>query len=460
MAIDPSIALGVKPVQITSQEDYLKDIYAMQNAQQANQLNRMKMDEYSRGMAQDEAIRNDLANAKSSEDVVNTLNKYGKTKEAADYAYRTAETGKVGAEVKNLGYTGEKTQLESALKRFDTMGQAFGYVRNNPTPQAAGMTLKHLRDAGIIDDAKANELWQQVMADPTKIKDMADMAFTSTLQAKDQLLNFSSQNLGGTVRQIGVNPITGVTTVAPGSEAKVTATPGEIMSNARIASEGALNRANAEKVAKLRNSGDLTDEQNLALYGPNGAVTLGKLDPYKINSRNSHILANAYLSNPTTDMNKLASDAAMMRSAPTMNRAYTTEQLPTIISNVVEAGKKVGYNDNKYFGKVQEYLNGVSNDPDFVNYMTQRNDALLTITSIMRGNGATDQAHRAEIEAAPSTMSPRAFDAWAAAQMKALEPRLKQANKFTRSAPAAPANAPTGIDVNAIDAELAKRGHK
>jgi len=91
--------------------------------------------------------------------------------------------------------------------------------------------------------------------------------------------------------------------------------------------------------------------------------------------------------------------------------------------------------------------------------MTQRNDALLTITSIMRGNGATDQAHRAEIEAAPSTMSPRAFDAWAAAQMKALEPRIKQANKFTRSTPAAPANAPTGIDVNAIDAELAKRGH-
>ena len=229
MPIDPSIALSIKPMQITSQEDYLKDIYAQQNAQQTNQLNRMKMDEYSRGVAQDEAIRNDLAKAKTSEDVVNTLTKYGKTKEASDYAYRTAETGKVGAEVKNLGYVGDKTQLESAHKRLDIMGQAFGYVRNNPTPQAAGMALKHLRDSGVIDDAKANELWQQVMADPTKIKDMADMAFTSTLQAKDQLPKFSSQNLGGTVREIGVNPITGVTTVAPGSEAKVTATPGELL---------------------------------------------------------------------------------------------------------------------------------------------------------------------------------------------------------------------------------------
>ena len=229
MAIDASIALGIKPMQITSQEDYLKDIYATQNAQQANQLNRMKMNEYSRGVAQDEAIRNDLANAKSSEDVVNTLNKYGKTKEAADYAYRTAETGKVGAEVKNLGYVGDKTQaeteaakLESAHKRLDIMGKAFGYVRNNPTPQAAGMALKHLRDSGIIDDAKANELWQQVMADPTKIKDMADMAFTSTLQAKDQLPNFISQqnimvNGVPTTRELQVSPLGGAATTVPGS---------------------------------------------------------------------------------------------------------------------------------------------------------------------------------------------------------------------------------------------------
>jgi hypothetical protein len=58
---DYSIALQGKPMQITSQEDYLKDIYALQNAQQANQLNKMVLGEKQRGMAEDEAIRNYFA---------------------------------------------------------------------------------------------------------------------------------------------------------------------------------------------------------------------------------------------------------------------------------------------------------------------------------------------------------------------------------------------------------------
>lgn len=222
MPIDYSIALQGKPMQITSQEDYLKDRYALQNAQQANQLNMLKMDEYKRGITEDEAVKNyfaqqDRTNPNFAKGLYGISPKAGQSYEKAqlEAAKEKALTGKTEADT-------ETAKLGAAHKRLDIMGQAFGYVRDNPTPQAAGMALKHLRDSGVIDDAKANELFQQVMADPTKIKDMADMAFRTTIQTKDQLPKFINQenvmvNGVPTSRVLQVSPLGGPAATVAGS---------------------------------------------------------------------------------------------------------------------------------------------------------------------------------------------------------------------------------------------------
>ena len=200
-------------------------------------------------------------------------------------------------------------------------------------------------------------------------------------------------------------------------------------------------------------SSELSEEQNNALYGPNGAVTTGRLDPYKVNGRNAKIYANAEIANPGTNMNQLAGTATLNRNAQFMGKQLTIEMLPKMLSNMSEAGKKLNFNDNKYFGAVQAWYKGASNDPDFISYMAQRNDVLLTLMGAMRSVGASDLAHRAEIDAAPQNMSPRAFDAYVAGQYKALEPRLAQAAKFTGSKPPAetpnaPAQTRTGATVS------------
>ena len=188
---------------------------------------------------------------------------------------------------------------------------------------------------------------------------------------------------------------------------------------------------------------DLSPEQYNALYGPDGSVTQGRLDPYKVNGRNAKIYANAEIGNPGTNMNQLAGTAALNRNAQFMGKQLTIEMLPKMLSNMSEAGKKLNFNDNKYFGAVQAWYKGASNDPEFISYMAQRNDVLLTLMGAMRSVGASDLAHRAEIDAAPQNMSPRAFDAYVAGQYKALEPRLAQAAKFTGSKPPAEtSNAP------------------
>ena len=197
---------------------------------------------------------------------------------------------------------------------------------------------------------------------------------------------------------------------------------------------------------------DLSPEQYNALYGPDGSVTQGRLDPYKVNGRTAKVYANAEITNPGTNFNQLAGTAALNRNAPFMGKQLTIEMLPKMLSNMSEAGKKLNFNDNKYFGAVQAWYKGASNDPDFISYMAQRNDVLLTLMGAMRSVGASDLAHRAEIDAAPQNMSPRAFDAYVAGQYKALEPRLAQAAKFTGTKPPAetpnaPAKTVTGQTV-------------
>jgi hypothetical protein len=187
---------------------------------------------------------------------------------------------------------------------------------------------------------------------------------------------------------------------------------------------------------------DLSPEQYNALYGPDGSVTQGRLDPYKVNGRTAKVYANAEITNPGTNFNQLAGTAALHRNAPFMGKQLTIEMLPKMLSNMSESGKKLNFNDNKYFGAVQAWYKGASNDPDFISYMAQRNDVLLTLMGAMRSVGASDLAHRAEIDAAPQNMSPRAFDAYVAGQYKALEPRLAQAAKFTGTKPPAEAATP------------------
>lgn len=82
MAIDPSIALGIKPMQLDNPLNAMAQYSQIQSAQQANQLNQMKMAEYERARAEEEGVRNALAKGElnlSTPEGRAGLLKYGKT---------------------------------------------------------------------------------------------------------------------------------------------------------------------------------------------------------------------------------------------------------------------------------------------------------------------------------------------------------------------------------------------
>jgi len=143
---DYSIALQNTSPQIQSPNELMTNAYALQNARQANELNMLKMNEYKSGLAEQDKIKNELALAQSPKDVVNVLTKYGKTKEAADYSYRTAETGKLGVETAGKKITNASTAQDFAKKSFDQI-----YAR--PDDNNLKALFDDAVDSGLYDES-------------------------------------------------------------------------------------------------------------------------------------------------------------------------------------------------------------------------------------------------------------------------------------------------------------------
>jgi hypothetical protein len=107
MALNPNIALGVRPLEIPNQLAQYAQLSQIQGAQQANQLNQMQMAEYERARAEEENTRNFLARADLTNPNVRSelLTKYGKS----------------GREIYGKLSEAEKTQTEEAARRAKLM---------------------------------------------------------------------------------------------------------------------------------------------------------------------------------------------------------------------------------------------------------------------------------------------------------------------------------------------------
>lgn len=143
--IDPSIALGVKPVQI-------QDPINQFARQQELSVNMMKANEMQRGMQEEQEVKNYLRGANLSDPSVRAgLSQFGKT--GLGYGKLIAEQEKAGLETKKLTGDISKQQLDAHRQR--TSDLAFNpsdanvvahlqdsVLRQEITPQQADATLK------------------------------------------------------------------------------------------------------------------------------------------------------------------------------------------------------------------------------------------------------------------------------------------------------------------------------
>jgi len=229
-----------------------------------------------------------------------------------------------------------------------------------------------------------------------------------------------------------------------------TTLPGAAQPNVQMTPQGQAQLADTQSQTAQRNAIAKLDTAHLTGGGfaPRGlgaanldpahmnalqqAVADGRLDPTRINGRNASIYAEMEMRDPgNINYNRMHADAALQANPTFQQRAITLDTLPVTLQHMTELGKKIGYSDNRTVGKMQQFMNGEFNDPDYAEYMAVRNDALMTLAGTMRGQGMSDQAHRAEIEAAAPTMSPMALDGYLKGQMAVLEPRLNAIHRAT-----------------------------
>lgn len=173
MPIDPSIALGVRPVEQPNVLGQMAQVMAMRQAQQ----------EYENEGGLRNALTGGLPEDPSS------LLKYGKS----------------GRAVYESAIKGREEQLKSAEKRLTLTGQIAGYVRDNPTPENFVRAVDTMVQNFVLTRAQAERVIADAGNDPAKIKLYATQAASSAVTEADKMRDKTTQrgqNLtyGATIR--------------------------------------------------------------------------------------------------------------------------------------------------------------------------------------------------------------------------------------------------------------------
>ena len=207
----------------------------------------------------------------------NTLIRAGLGAQAEAYKKNATDQEKVKADA-------DKARLDAAAKKIDIAGQAFNYVRLNPTLDNANAVIDYLGQNDIYSPEQVAQYKAQVQQNPDGIGNLAEMAFRSALKTKEQLANIQTRNLGGTTDTLSIDPVTGATktvnsvrnTVSPGDLLQAETTRrGQDLTDKRARDFNAVQvEANNIKRDEKKATQDLTKNSQIASFD----TMLGTLD--------------------------------------------------------------------------------------------------------------------------------------------------------------------------------------
>lgn len=192
-------------------------------------------------------------------------------------------------------------QADNALKNIGIVAQKAGALaKPGVKPIQAETMFRTLAAQGVIPKADLQGYIDGIPSDPKALPDYLRQVQTSGLTAAEQT-KYTTPDANAKLQAS-----TSITTTAMNNDTSV-----------KVANIGAQARKDAREIALTHGVKGLTDEQNEALFGKNGAVTTGKLDPKKINSRTAALFADAALKNPDIDFSRISSDINSSRKADT-----------------------------------------------------------------------------------------------------------------------------------------------
>jgi hypothetical protein len=219
MPIDPTIALQVKNPPLESPINQMAKIYEIKQAQQANELNRLKMDEYTRGVQEQEAFKNALrgAGANDEEAIKNAFFSKGDVEGYSKYLKSRGDITKTGVETSDL-----KAKHGAQMMRD---------LSRNPSDANVQAHFEDIQQSSLyspqeksLAQSKLNQVMQMTVEERRAY--LASQG-ASVSELKPSL---QSQDIGGSTRVLSIDPFANTSKLVAGSEATKTATPGDVMS--------------------------------------------------------------------------------------------------------------------------------------------------------------------------------------------------------------------------------------
>ena len=262
MAIDPSIALGVKPIEIGNPLTQYGQIAAIQNAQNQNALAQYQIESAKRTDAAQNALG--AAYKQSLDPTTGEVdrNLLFRNLSQSDAAHLIPDVQAKLLEQQVKKATLGKTQVETEEKTFklanDKLKHGWESLGAASTPQAAIEKLNDGVAKGYFDRKTADAEIQQLQNMPLEqYKQYRVQKILGLLDAKDQLAAISPkiarQDIGGQITNIQDNPLLpgyGLPVQGMAAIAK-TMTPGEVASNA-VALRNAATNAGQLGLAQAR----------------------------------------------------------------------------------------------------------------------------------------------------------------------------------------------------------------
>ena len=308
MALDPSIALGVKPLEVANPLAQYAQTQQIQHYQQQNALAQ-------RAMAQEDAMNQ--AYAKS-------VNRDTGKIDPAMLSQNVIASG-YGAQLPKL----QRAMLDTAHVQAQTddltikaLGGTFdNFTKMNPptaaatSPEGVASYITNLYSNPLLGAVAAKQMpleqaikvnQDAALKDPnawiTAHSGLTGAHIFDTLKGTRQNTNLGGVNRGETVDAYG-RPVAGTAINTP-----MTATPGELLTDTRA-------RERETRLAQGPMGVGLSPAQNDALFGETGAVAKGLINPSKINSRNAKMWADAFVRNPNANPANVSRDIAASDAA-------------------------------------------------------------------------------------------------------------------------------------------------
>ena len=238
--INALIAQGIRPVEIQDPLARAAKFATLQGAQQEQQLNALKMQEYQRGVEEQNALRDllrsgvDLSTPEGQRRVLTT----------SPTAGQALIRGRVEAQKTETETQVKQSQLiNEGLKRSqDLLNQINPNDPNAPAQYMAWHEANHkdpvlgpwLASRGVTADQSRARIMDAINRGPESFSELLMQSQLGTAKMREMMApKFFAQELGGTKRVIQVPSQGGAATVVPGSEAAVTLTEAQKLQDKR-----------------------------------------------------------------------------------------------------------------------------------------------------------------------------------------------------------------------------------